>query len=156
MPDFGECEEQVRDRQIVRRDPDGSKGKSSPKFVIQNPDRACVRVVQIDNCVITDGLRCDWLFVAMGDPTEIYVELKGSDVGHAIEQIGETIAKVSEDVRTAPKRCYIVCTHVRPQLLTKIQRAQASFRRDCNAELKVRNMVVRQELRRTAGSPRWA
>ena len=49
---------------------------------------------------------------------ERFVELKGSDVSHAIEQLRTTIQKIGghDGIRYA----YIVCTKVAPNINTKI------------------------------------
>lgn len=138
MRDFPGCEKRVRKPQIVRK-------SSRSRFVIRNRDRVCVRVIDIDGCVITEGLRCDYLFIPIGDPAEIYVELKGSGVRHGIRQIEATIPQVSEDARKSPKHCYIVSNRV-PKVQTDVQRAKVRFRRDYSAVLTVKNGVVKHKL----------
>lgn len=48
---------------------------------------------QVDNYIITEGDKCDALILVKegGDFAEIFVELKGSDVSHAITQLEETL-----------------------------------------------------------------
>ena len=48
---------------------------------------------QVDNYIITAGDKCDALILAKegGDYAEVFVELKGSDVSHAITQLEETL-----------------------------------------------------------------
>ena len=139
MRDFGECEKPCRKPEIVVRE-------RGSRFVLKNPKGIKVRVVEIDGCVIKEGPRCDWLFVATGDPTEIYVELKGSDIGHAIKQIKATIPQVSENARSVPKQCYIVGRRVPPGARPQVQLAQLRFPRAYSAKLMVRNSVAEHEL----------
>ena len=139
MRDFGECERPSRKPEIVVRE-------RGCRFVVKNRKRISVRIVEIDDCVLTEGLRCDWLFVATGNPTEIYVELKGSDIGHAIEQIKATIPEVSEDERSVPKHCYIVGRRVPPGVRTQVQLSRIRFRRAYNAVLTVKNKVAEHTL----------
>jgi len=144
MRDFGRCEERVRQEEIVRRE-------KRSRFVIRNPRQAWVRVIRIDNCVITEGPRCDFLFLAEGKGAEIYVELKGAAVARAIVQIEASIPQVSSDAGSAPKWCYIVCGHVsHPELTTRIQLAKKRFRREYSAELTVKGKVAEHDL---AGHP---
>lgn len=48
---------------------------------------------QVDNYIITEGDKCDALILVKegGDFAEVFVELKGSDVSHAITQLEETL-----------------------------------------------------------------
>ena len=141
MRDFGRCEERVCHPTIVREE-------KSRKFVIRNPGRVAVRVIRIDGCVITEGPRCDWLFVPAGDPTEIYVELKGSAVRRGIEQIEATIPQVSEDARGLVKHCYIVSRRV-PKVQTDVQLAKAHFRQAYSAVLTVKSREAEHDLSAT-------
>ena len=62
-----------------------------------NPTEREVEKIEVDGCVITEGIRCDWL-VRLNDATskeEIYVELKGSDVYHAVEQLQASVERLS-------------------------------------------------------------
>lgn len=93
MRDFGKCEEIRKDTQIVIKDV-GSKNSRS-KFRIQNPQKTKVRVIQVDDCVITKGKRCDYLLV-LSDNQELYIELKGSKVSYAVEQILADIPQLTE------------------------------------------------------------
>jgi hypothetical protein len=57
MRDFQDCETVSTDPNIVVSDP-GSRNNRS-KFRLHNPKRASIRVVQVDGCVIKEGIRCD-------------------------------------------------------------------------------------------------
>jgi len=48
---------------------------------------------QVDNYIISEGDKCDVLILVKegGDFAEVFVELKGSDVSHAITQLAETL-----------------------------------------------------------------
>lgn len=41
--------------------------------------------IRVDGCAITEGMRCDYLVLC--NKHEYFVELKGSDIGHAVDQI---------------------------------------------------------------------
>ena len=138
MRDFGECEQQCRDPEIVRHE-------RRSRFVIRNPNRGSVRVIRIDGCVITEGRRCDWLFIPTSGQVEIFAELKGSAVGHGIEQIRNTIPQVSEDPAGLRKFCYVVSSSV-PKMQTRLQRDKGRFRRAYNATLVVKARVAEHPL----------
>ena len=136
MRDFGKCE-RAESGQVITRE------ERSRKFCLVNPRRAKVRVIEVDGCFIAEGLRCDWLFLPTEDQLEIYVELKGSDIRHAIRQIEETIPQVSEDVRTRAKWCYVISGGGHhPSIKTYIQKAKARFRGAYKAQLKTTSQGI--------------
>lgn len=72
------------------------KGKT---FQIDNSkSKVKVKCIKVDNCVFDgkDGIKCDYLFEVESAKKIFYVELKGSDVIHAIEQIHSTVLKTRE------------------------------------------------------------
>ena len=140
MKDFGECEEIRKDTKIVITDP--GSGNNRSKFRIENPQRLEVRVIQVDDCVIKEELRCDYLVIVPGkdkssDSQEIYFELKGSDVEHAIKQIATTIQKLDLSV-SASKLCFIASTRC-PINSTQIQNLKKKFKKKYNAKLTIKN-----------------
>jgi len=106
-------------------------------FVLANPNRVRVQVVDVDGCAITDGQRCDWLFLPPGGK-EIYLELKGRHVGEGIRQLEATISRLSADKGGVPKYCYLVPTSVRRPMRTEIQVAKDRFDRQYRAKLIVK------------------
>ena len=65
--------------------------------------------VIVDGCEINDNsIRCDYLHCANG--VERFIELKGQDLLHAIDQIKATINRLSANPATQPKVSYIICT----------------------------------------------
>lgn len=105
-----------------------------------NPSRKVYQCVQVDGCAITKGIRCDKMLTSTDEHSEYYVELKGTDVGHAISQLQtsiETLGEYNED-----RHAYVVSTNVVPALSTLLQRAQKVFRDRYNAELRVKEKVL--------------
>ena len=58
------------------------------KVIFLNPQRTSYKCVVVDGCTIKDGIKCDKLLLSSDEHEEYYVELKGTDVMHAI---GETM-----------------------------------------------------------------
>ncbi len=57
------------------------------------PEKECA-VYQVDGVIIKEGNKCDKLIVVNGGNKgwgEVFVELKGKDIGHAILQLEETL-----------------------------------------------------------------
>jgi hypothetical protein len=96
-------------------------GKKTSTLYLLNPMQRKVEQIEVDNCAITEGCRCDWL-VRLDDATsreEIYVELKGSDILHAVDQLEATIKRLSVNAKHFPKRCLVASS--RGTLGTDIQ-----------------------------------
>ena len=107
------------------------------KIIFQNPSRLVYQKVDVDGCTITGkAIRCDKLLLSSDEHREYYVELKGTDVKHAISQIEGTIKKLGEfdDCR----RAYIISTNVAPAFTTYIQMKAKSFKDKFKALLIVR------------------
>lgn len=79
------------------------------------------------------GLRCDNMLTSGDERCEYFVELKGTDVKHAIEQLRVSIQTLGEF--TDDRSAYVVPTNVAPALTTTIQRAKRDFRTKLQAEL---------------------
>ena len=129
MTDFGACETVGTERRIVLRE-------KRSAIVFLNPRRARIRKIVIDGCVIKDGPRCDHLLID-AVPVEHFVELKGSNVRHALDQLEATIKQVSTDAETAAKRAYVISTRC-PLASPAVQAHQRRFKRTYNAALIIR------------------
>lgn len=134
MKDFGECEQINKNSQIVLSDA-GSKNKQS-KFRLDNRKKAKIRVIRVDDCAIKQGLRCDYL-VILPNNLEIYVELKGKDVEHAVKQLESSIKQLTDSF-FAEKLCFIASTRC-PITSPQIQKFKKNFKRRFNAKLTVKN-----------------
>jgi hypothetical protein len=127
-PDGRECSEFHHRPRIAL------SGKRTTKLFLLNPQERRVEQIQVDGCAITEGLRCDWL-VILNDAIaqeEIYVELKGSGVHHAIEQLRTTVTQLSADCHNLRKRCLVVFTR-NPMSGTDIQNQKVKFRKEFGA-----------------------
>lgn len=141
MSVFGECEEIINDSKIVRTDP-GSKNKKS-KFCLVNSKKTKVRVIRVDGCAIKEGIRCDYLII-LSNEQELYVELKGSDVKHAVEQIEATIQKLTTNISTS-KLCFISSSRC-PITSTEIQNLKRKFKKNYQAKLIIKNGEITHKI----------
>ncbi|MGI6456187.1 MAG: hypothetical protein ACOX5R_11290 [bacterium] len=125
--------------------------KSRSEAVFRNPNRQQIRKIEIDGCVITENelRKCDYLIIAP-DQIERYVELKGSDIIAAIEQLKGTMEYLygGHNKKQTEKISYVVCTHVSPAINTTIQVKKVHFKRSYNSEL-----IVTKHLEINLGSP---
>ena len=100
---------------IVSQDP-GSK----PKHIAENIDSSEVYQYRVDGYLIQDGKRCDFLLLNKSKASIYYIELKGSNLETAVEQIEtselELNRKFQQDLDIYVKAYYRVvlnkvCTH---------------------------------------------
>lgn len=110
------------------------------KCVFANPQsRTLIRIV-VDGCQITEGTRCDFL-VLDHQKNEYFIELKGKDIPHAIEQLEETIKQLSNSATDTQKTAIIV-TSRHPSSDTSIQRAKAFFKKKYKVDLISKNIIL--------------
>lgn len=62
------------------------------KYELKNEDRLCIKKLHIDNCLITgsNSTRCDYVVFVCSSKSCCLVELKGSNIDHACDQILNT------------------------------------------------------------------
>ena len=86
------------------------------KYIAHNPNKKCVYKIKVDGGLIKEKVRCDWAVAVVSNEDsleEIFlVELKGSDIDHAFEQITGTIEFLS--TRYSAKKWFsrVVCSKV--------------------------------------------
>jgi hypothetical protein len=108
------------------------------KLTLLNIDEVLSIKIHVDGCQIDNKkiIKCDYLHIAK--EIEMYIELKGQDILHAIEQLKSTMHQLSINVKEQSKICYIICTRS-PLSSTEIQKYDRDFRRDFNAKLIVKS-----------------
>ncbi len=107
--DYQKCSTESTDKNIV-------VSENRAKFTLQNRSAKKVTTVTVDGCLITDNnkLKCDYLFEVESDKRQevIFVELKGKNVDHAIDQIESTITETKVRYKTFSKISFVVCRSV--------------------------------------------
>ena len=123
--------------------------KSKITFLNQNQDK--ILIIKVDGCAIGDNetLRCDCALMP-SDEVEIYVELKGSDIVHAVEQIKSTIRLLSDNPQKIKKLCFVVSTRV-PKQTTNIQQLQSQFKKNFNASFRAKNIQYEHDISTKVG-----
>ena len=76
------------------------------KLTIENIDEVEGSKIIVDGCEITEGLRCDFMYLIKG--IEFFIEVKGQDLEHAISQLKTTISKLSENPKKSKKKSFII------------------------------------------------
>lgn len=93
-------------------------------YIANNTQRKVVCKVQVDGKLICEGARCDWAVAVVSEEgtgkalEELFlVELKGSDINHAFEQIVGTIDVLHTNYSVTKWFARVVCAKVStPQL----------------------------------------
>ena len=113
------CTTEITDRILVLEE-------NKRKCVFSNPQNNILTKVVVDGSQITEGVKCDFL-VLDHNANEYFVELKGKDIPHALEQLESTIKQLSSTnniLKTA-----IIVTSRYPSNDTTMQRAKAFFKK---------------------------
>lgn len=107
------------------------------KLSLENKEQIDSTSIIVDGCEINDNtIRCDFMHIAK--EIEFYIELKGRDIEHAVEQIISTIKRLSSDEKKRLKKSYIICTRS-PLSSSKIQNYKYRFKKDYNSDLIVKS-----------------
>lgn len=142
------CEEKISKCEEINSDPDiiindSSGGKS--EFRLRNSKRIKVRIIKVDDCVIKDTARCDYVIEIPMDDIKVvlFIELKGNKVEHGIEQLEKTINHMCFKNRydsDLQKRAYLVITKVKIPV-SKIDNSKKKFRKEYNCLLIIKEHV---------------
>jgi hypothetical protein len=111
------------------------------KLTLENERQVETEKVKVDGCEITDNAaHCDYLLTT--EKLEMYIELKGQDIDHAIVQIENTIKRLTAGNRV--KRAYIICTRV-PMASPKLQALALQAKKRLNYALIVKGSGFRDK-----------
>ena len=106
-------------------------------LTLENIDQVSSVKIHVDGCAIDDeGVKCDYLHLAKD--IEMYIELKGQDLSHAMLQIERTMELLSSNVKRQVKVSYIICTRS-PLTSTEIQNYDRQFRSKYNSKLIIKS-----------------
>lgn len=105
-------------------------------LILENKDEVDSTRIVVDGCEINDGIKCDYLHIAK--EIEMYIELKGQDLIHAMDQIERTMKLLSSNYQKHPKVSYIICTRS-PLSSTEIQNYDRRFRSKYNSKLIIKS-----------------
>lgn len=107
------------------------------KLTLENKNLIDSETIKVDGCEINDeSIRCDFLHIA--NEIEFFIELKGQDIEHALNQIKTTIKRLSKNIKKSQKKSYVICTRS-PLTTSEIQNHKYYFRKNYNSELIVKS-----------------
>jgi len=75
------------------------------RYELKNDNQSCVKKIAIDNCLISDTevQKCDYAVLICNSEICCFIELKGSDIKHACDQILYTIRQLNDIVMKCQK-----------------------------------------------------
>lgn len=121
MIDFGKCEIEVSHKKIVLKE-------KKSQIIFYNKNQKKIKKIIVDGCVLTEGLRCDYLLID-DFGIEHFVELKGRNIKHAVEQITTTIESISSNPKETKKEAFVVSSRC-PLINSEIQTYKLKLKRN--------------------------
>jgi len=108
----------------------------SARFRNPAKGRIKVRIVKVDGGMITSGVRADYV-VAHPEIADVIVELKGSDVARAIEQIGATVPIWQQHNLSGTNHAALIVRGqgIHPKTTSLTERLSRKFQRDFQMKL---------------------
>ncbi len=139
--DFERCSEDSRHPWLV-------VAENRRVFRIRNPTNQTIKKLRVDGCLIEDErIRCDYAFeVGARCHCVVYLELKGSDIEHAVAQLVATLGYLAKRHQSKRKICHIVASRV-PRAGPKIQILKLEMNRAHQAALYVGTQEVTIDVR---------
>jgi hypothetical protein len=110
------------------------------KVVFENDERHKIDQIEVDGCAIVDGPRCDWLINDDESQQSVFVELKGSNVPHAVQQLAHAHDGLRE-IRK-PNVTWIISSQRCPLTSTDVQSLTIKLRKHKGVRLILRNSPV--------------
>lgn len=114
-------------------------------FRLLNPNRISIDYIKVDDCIYPKGIndwRCDYALNFKN--VTIFVELKGGDIVHAIEQILTT--KKDAKFTINKEQFAIVVSSKFPQEDSSIQRLKATLKEKEKMTLFHKNKILEKEV----------
>lgn len=122
-----------------------SKDDRNPqKHIGHNKKTSFVTHYRIDGVIIEDGQKCDFLLINEEDAVAYLIELKGSDLTKAAEQLEETEKKLSKILAKYDIKYRIVAKKCRTQEIesSKFRKYRARWK----GKLLYKSMVIEENI----------
>ena len=125
---------------LMQRETISVKEKGKKYTLTLKPEKECA-AYQVDGVILNDGNRCDKLIVVRyADHTEaaVFVELKGRNISHAIDQLEETLKQEIFKHRNIAKRKASIVGQSIPRNIgdSVVEKAKIRFNKMYNCQLR--------------------
>lgn len=115
------------------------------EFRILNQSNKQIKIVDVDNCLITNSdIKCDYIVEyqrADNRDVAMFIELKGCGLDHAIKQLQSTLNLTKGRYQAFHKECFVVSTRF-PKCGTKATKMKRDFFQRNKATLKTKNARI--------------
>ena len=108
-----DCEE--RQKIIVSKDAGHQR-----KHIANNADLNRVSHYKIDGVVITEGPRCDFLLINEDKLSAYLIEIKGSDINKAVEQLAKTEEVLKDPLSAYKLNFRIIASKIRTHAIESV------------------------------------
>lgn len=90
-----------------------SISENRKKYLLHNDLSNYIAVFHVDGAMVQDNdkIKCDNLLIDATGMKAIFVELKGTDLAHALQQINQTIDMMRDDISDCTKYARIVTSN---------------------------------------------
>lgn len=90
-----------------------SISENRKKYLLHNDLSNYIAVFHVDGAMVQDNdkIKCDNLLIDATGMKAIFVELKGTDLAHALQQINQTIDMMRDDISNCTKYARIVTSN---------------------------------------------
>lgn len=90
-----------------------SISENRKKYLLHNDLSNYIAVFHVDGAMVRDNdkIKCDNLLIDATGMKAIFVELKGTDLAHALQQINQTIDMMRDDIPNCTKYARIVTSN---------------------------------------------
>lgn len=126
---FSHCLQKRKDKLIV-------VSEFGRKVTFQNKSADEYQIVQVDDCVIKSGIRCDKLVTKTGTGS-IFLELKGKDVEHACDQLERTAAHADMASLAEKKIGFLIICSRYPRFDSYVMKAKQRIAKKYGAGLHI-------------------
>ncbi|MFC3580611.1 hypothetical protein [Sphingomonas hylomeconis] len=100
--------------------------------VFTNEENSKFKVIEIDGCLITAGVRADYM-VSKGKSVSVIVELKGKDISHACDQLFATVEHDAVKEIINPQVGFLIICRRFPRFDTFVAKAKTRSARQYKA-----------------------
>ena len=124
----------------VRRDKVILVQERGKQFLFDNSNARAVELTKVDGCKIKEGIRCDFMarFETGTQPFEYFIELKGQNITHALEQLLFTWLKLGFRGKHINTQAFIVLSRSKNSA-TKNRKIKKEWRDKYKIELIITN-----------------
>jgi len=107
------------------------------RVTFHNPYLRAIQQIKVDGCVFkgNDGKKCDYLINVAETNTSVLVELKGSDIDEAFQQLNQAQERLAEHINR--RIFWIICYSGSPRHTTEVANMRLQARLHKKADLRL-------------------